>query len=111
MNDVLNSDTSGSRPAGPSRTSAASLSTLRGNVIQDNLDNFEAAIHGYEAAIKSALRDEFTLCAYDEGAFGDTVEAPGDLGPDLSHLSIQGQAKAAAVAWQALQDLKFLPPD
>jgi hypothetical protein len=82
----------------------------RGEVIQENLDSFEAAIHGYEATIKGAC-DEFTLCGYDEGAFGNTVEQPGDIGHDLSHLSIQGQAKAAAVAWKALQDLRFLPAD
>jgi hypothetical protein len=82
----------------------------RGKVIQKNLDNFEAATHGYEATVKSAC-DAFTLCGYDEGAFGRTVEAPGDMGPDLSHLSVQGQAKAAAVAWKALQDIGFLPRD
>lgn len=81
-----------------------------GQPIPRNLNNFEFAIHGYEAAIKEAC-DRFPMCGYDEGAFGRTVEAPGDIGPDLSHLSVQGQAKAAAVAWKALQDLGFLPPD
>jgi hypothetical protein len=81
-----------------------------GQPIPRNLNNFEFAIHGYEAAIKEAC-DRFPMCGYDEGAFGRTVEAPGDIGPDLSHLSVQGQAKAAAVAWKALQDLGFLPRD
>ena len=33
------------------------------------------------------------------------------MGPDFSHLSVQGQAKAAAAAWKALQDAGLIPPD
>lgn len=83
---------------------------LSGKQIQQNLDNFEFAIHGYEAAVKDACA-RFPMCEYDNGAFGRVVEEPGDLGPDFSHLSVQGQAKAAAVAWKALQDAGYVPRD
>jgi hypothetical protein len=82
----------------------------QGRTQTTHLSEFEAAIHGYEAAVKAAC-SQFPMCRYDNGAFGRVVEQPGDMGPDFSHLTVQGQAKAAAVAWKALQDAGFVPPD
>jgi hypothetical protein len=70
-----------------------------GQLNPTHLSEFEAAIHGYEAAVKAAC-SQFATCRYDNGAFGRVVEEPGDIGPDFVHLTVQGQAKAAAVAWK-----------
>jgi hypothetical protein len=81
-----------------------------GQVIPKNLRLFEDAMHSYERALESACA-QYELCAYDKGAFGDIVEEPEDLAADFNHLSVHGQAKAAAVAWAALQRAGLVPPD
>lgn len=43
------------------------------------------------------------------GALSEAVERPGDFTDDLNHLSIQGHACAAELAWTALQDAGLVP--
>jgi hypothetical protein len=81
-----------------------------GQVIPENLKSFEDALHSYERALESACA-QYELCASDNGAFGNIVEAPADLSADFNHLSVRGQARAAAVAWAALQRAGLVPPD
>jgi hypothetical protein len=48
-------------------------------------------------------------CRYDGGAFGRVVERPEYISWDVIHLSAEGQAKAAAVAWAALKRAGISP--
>lgn len=57
----------------------------------------EAMIHRYEAAVAIACK-AVTNCRYDGGAFGRVVDRPEYISTDLVHLSLKGNAKAAAVA-------------
>jgi len=67
----------------------------------------EAVIHRYEAAVATACKAVAT-CRYDGGAFGRTVE-PEYTSWDVIHLSVRGQAKAAAVAWEAMKRVGIIP--
>jgi len=68
----------------------------------------EAVIHRYEAAVATACKAVAT-CRYDRGAFGRIVERPEYISWDVIHLSVQGQAKVAAVAWAALKRVGIIP--
>jgi hypothetical protein len=68
----------------------------------------EAVIHRYEAAVASACK-AVASCRYDGGAFGRVVERPEYISWDVIHLSAEGQAKAAAVAWAALKRAGISP--
>jgi len=68
----------------------------------------EAVIHRYEAAVATACKAVAT-CRYDGGAFGRIVERPEYISWDVIHLSVQGQAKAAAVAWEAMKRVGIIP--
>ncbi|MDP9221947.1 MAG: hypothetical protein M3P23_15620 [Actinomycetota bacterium] len=72
------------------------------------LARFLTAVHGYEAALKTACA-EFSTCRYDDGAFGRVIEKREDLADDFVHLTVKGQAKAAAAAWAALQAADLVP--
>ncbi|MDP9221948.1 MAG: hypothetical protein M3P23_15625 [Actinomycetota bacterium] len=82
--------------------------TATGLLIPKNLKTFEDSIHAIEAAIGTACV-QFEMCRYDNGAFGRVVEANEDIAPDFTHLTVKGQAKAAAVAWAALQHAGLIP--
>jgi GDSL-like Lipase/Acylhydrolase len=80
----------------------------RGAPIPKGVAYLEAVIHRYEAAVATACKAVAT-CRYDGGAFGRVVERPEYISWDVIHLSVQGQAKAAAVAWSALKEVGFIP--
>ena len=65
-------------------------------------------IHRYEAAVATACK-AVASCRYDGGAFGRVVDRPEHISTDLVHLSLEGNAKAAAVAWAALKRVGFIP--
>jgi hypothetical protein len=90
---------------GPGRCDFLSAS---GTVIPKRVAYLETVIHRYEAAVATACKDVAT-CRYDEGAFGAAVDRPAYISHDLSHFSIQGHAKAAAVAWSALKRVGIIP--
>jgi hypothetical protein len=48
-------------------------------------------------------------CRYDGGAFGRVVDRREWISTDLRHFSLEGNAKAAAVAWSALKRVGFIP--
>ena len=79
-----------------------------GTVIPKRLAYLETVIHRYEAAVAAACK-KVASCRYDGGAFGRVVDRPEYLSSDLGHFSIRGNAKAAAVAWQALQRTGAIP--
>jgi hypothetical protein len=80
----------------------------RGAPIPKGVAYLEAVIHRYEAAVATACK-AVASCRYDGGAFGRVVERPEYISWDVIHLSVQGQAKAAAVAWAALKRAGIIP--
>ena len=80
----------------------------RGQVVPKELARLEGIIHQYEARLKAGCL-KVTRCRYDQGAFGDVVDHPEYIAPDLNHFSIKGHAKAAAVAWAAMKKAQLVP--
>jgi hypothetical protein len=79
-----------------------------GELVPKEVSRLERIIRDYER-IQAQVCDRYENCDHDAGAFSKVVEQAGDYTDDLSHLSIQGHARAAAVAWQALQDAGLVP--
>jgi hypothetical protein len=82
--------------------------TPTGSVSREKLARAEEAIHAYEAALEAACMT-VRQCTYDAGAFGHMVDRREYITSDLNHFSIQGHAKAAAVAWAAMRRAHVLP--
>jgi hypothetical protein len=80
----------------------------QGRLVQTKLLRLERIIHGYELQLRSACR-RVRHCRYDGGAFGRIVEQRDYWSDDLNHFSVMGHAKAAAVAWSALQRAGIVP--
>ena len=76
--------------------------TVNGGISRNKVANLENAIHAYEAALNAAC-GTVQHCTYDGGAFGGIVDRREYFSDDLKHLSIKGQATAAAVAWSAMR--------
>ena len=79
-----------------------------GHLVPKELARLEGVTHQYEAQLKAGCQ-KVTRCRYDEGAFGDIVDRPEYLAPDLNHFSVKGHAKAAAVAWAAMKHAELVP--
>ena len=79
-----------------------------GAIRPKQLAYLEAVIHRYEAAVATACK-AVASCRYDGGAFGRAVDRPEYISTDLSHFSLAGNAKAAAVAWAALKRVGIIP--
>jgi hypothetical protein len=80
-----------------------------GSTNRSELRRLQAIIAGYDTAIIGACH-AVPRCASDDGAFERTRLRRGDIAADLNHLSIQGNAHAALVAWRALRRAGVLPP-
>jgi len=80
----------------------------RGVPIPKGVAYLEAVIHRYESAVATACK-AVAACRYDGGAFGRIVERPEYISWDVIHLSVEGQAKSAAVAWAALMRVGIIP--
>lgn len=61
----------------------------------------EKVFANYHAQVAASCA-RFSNCLYDRGALRRMVIAPADLTRDFQHLSVQGQKKAAAIAWSVL---------
>ena len=81
-----------------------------GNLVPKETRRLERIIVAYEH-IQAKVCDAHRNCAHDHGAFSNAVERPGDYTDDLNHLSIQGHARAAALAWRALQHDGLVRPE
>jgi hypothetical protein len=79
-----------------------------GAIRPKQLAYLETVIHRYEAAVAIACR-AVVSCRYDGGAFGRVVDRREWISDDLNHFSLEGNAKAAAVAWAALKRVGFIP--
>jgi hypothetical protein len=79
-----------------------------GAIRPKQLAYLEAVIHRFEAAVATACKPVAT-CRYDGGAFGRVVERRAWISTDLKHFSLEGNAKAAAVAWAALKRVGVIP--
>ena len=79
-----------------------------GSIRPKQLAYLEAVIHRYEAAVATACK-AVANCRYDGGAFGRAVDRREWISDDLNHFSLEGNAKAAAVAWAALKRVGFIP--
>jgi hypothetical protein len=82
--------------------------TPTGTAVPKRVARLERAIHAYERALETACK-KVRQCTYDGGAFGRIVDRREHLSSDFAHLSINGHAKAAAVAWAAMRRLGVLP--
>jgi hypothetical protein len=80
----------------------------KGRVIPKKIAQLEATIHSYDAEAQ-AVCARFSRCRYDGGAFGRVVDRLSYFSENLSELSIAGHAKAAAVAWAAMQRTGIIP--
>ena len=72
-----------------------------GALVPARVAYLEKVIDGYEAQV-AAKCARVSNCLYDRGALRRMVVVPADLTRDLEHLSVQGQRKAAAIAWSVL---------
>jgi hypothetical protein len=79
-----------------------------GQLVAKKVARAETAIHGYEAQLGAGCR-RFDQCEYDGGAFGRVVDKRRYIAPDGNHFSVQGHAKAAAVAWAAMKRAGLVP--
>jgi hypothetical protein len=79
-----------------------------GRVVPKELARLESIIHGYEAQLRAACK-RVRQCRYDGGAFGRIVDKRAYWSSDLNHFSVEGHAKAAAVAWSALKRAGLMP--
>ena len=68
----------------------------------------DKVIHGYETQLQAGCT-RFGRCRYDDGAFGRIVDKRAYISSDLNHFSIKGHAKAAAVAWAAMNRAGLVP--
>lgn len=75
---------------------------LDGRLVTKKLARAEKAIHGYEAQLGAGC-ERFDRCQYDGGAFGRVIDKREYIAPDGNHFSVQGHAKAAAVAWAGMK--------
>ena len=89
-------------------TGACDFIDPRGRVVPGKLADVERVIDQYEFRLEKQCQ-RFALCRYDRGAFGRIPDRRAYLASDLKHLSVEGQAKAAAVAWTALQGAGVIP--
>ena len=89
-------------------TGRCDFMTPTGTVAPKKAARLENAIHAYEAALAAACKP-VRQCTYDDGAFGHIVDQREYVASDLNHFSIQGHAKAAAVAWAAMRRGHVLP--
>jgi hypothetical protein len=79
-----------------------------GQVIPDKMAQVEAAIHSYDAEAQ-AVCARFSHCRSDGGAFGHVVDRLSYFSENRFELSIAGHARAAAVAWAAMQRKGIIP--
>ena len=79
-----------------------------GNIVPKEVARLDDIIQGYEAQLEQACKG-IRQCTYDGGAFSAVVDKRSYLASDLRHLSIEGHAKAAEVAWGALQRVGLVP--
>src|SRR4051812_38957436 len=80
----------------------------RGRLVPRELARLERIIHGYETQLRVACTG-IRQCRYDGGAFGRIIDKRAYWSSDLNHFSVKGHAKAAAVAWAALQRAGLVP--
>ena len=79
-----------------------------GRLVRQELDRLEETVHAYEGRLRVACLT-VDRCRFDDGAFGEIVDRPEHLTADLNHLTVQGHAVAAEVAWTALQGAGVVP--
>ena len=89
-------------------TDPCDLWDLDGRLLPKNIDRLEEIIRGYEEQAEAGCR-QVALCEYDEGAFSRAVDIREYLAQDQAHLSIEGHAAAAEIAWSALQQAHLVP--
>jgi hypothetical protein len=79
-----------------------------GRLVRAKAARLEDTIHDYDAQLAAGC-GRFRQCRYDEGAFANVRVRREYLSSDFDHLSVEGLAKAAAVAWTALERAGVVP--
>jgi hypothetical protein len=89
-------------------TGACAFVDPRGRVVPGKLAALERVVDQYEFRLENQC-GRFAQCRYDRGAFARIPDRRAYYASDLKHLSVQGQAKAAAVAWTAMLGAGVIP--
>ena len=89
-------------------TASCTFFDSNGRVIPRKMTQVEATIQSYDAEAQ-AVCARISQCRYDGRAFGQVVDRLSYFSENLSELSIAGHAKAAAVAWAAMQRTGIIP--
>jgi hypothetical protein len=79
-----------------------------GAVVPAKIRVLDKAIHGYEAQLAAGCKI-VPGCRYDGGALGNIIDQRKDYSSDLNHLSVEGHARTAAVAWAAFRRAGLVP--
>lgn len=82
--------------------------TPSGRIDPAKVQRLERAIHAYEQALATSCA-RVRQCTFDGGAFGRIVDRRKYYGSDHNHLSAQGHAKVAEVAWRTIVRKGVLP--
>jgi broad specificity phosphatase PhoE len=91
----------GARLTHASKGACSIFAPRTGKVVPEHVAYIKRMTNGYHAAFAAACKAVPT-CRYDGGAARRIVLTPADLAHRYQHLSIQGQAKLAAVEWRVL---------
>jgi hypothetical protein len=79
----------------------------RGRIVPKKVALADKVIHSYAAQLKAGCK-RVPRCRYDGGAFGRIVDRREYVSSDLNHLTVDGHAKAAAVAWTAMKRARLV---
>jgi hypothetical protein len=82
--------------------------SFEGRIVPKELARLESIIPRYEAQLEAGC-ESVRPCEYDGGAFARIMDRPEHIASDLNHLSVEGHAKAAEVAWAALRRAGVVP--
>jgi hypothetical protein len=75
-----------------------------GTLAEDRMAALTSIIESYEAE-HARFCAAVPQCATDAGAYTTYVEDVEDLASDLNHLSVQGNARSAAIIWPVVEEL------
>lgn len=89
-------------------TGPCDVLNFSGRLVPAKAARLENTVDAYNAQLAAACK-RFQQCQYDGGAFANVRIRREYLSSDFEHLSVEGLAKAADVAWTALERAGVVP--